>query len=110
MFIRIKKGKAKDGGFVIRDNVHITRKELMVLMLVSNGISHQKIATRLGIKLQSVRNYLQDITRKLRAENQSHAVALCLRYGMMEMPLDTVDKEDSLYVWCFSLSKNLYER
>ncbi len=98
MFITIKKGEAKDGGFIIRDNVHITRRELMVLMLMANGISNEKIATKLRIKLQTVRNYLQNITKKLRAENQTHAVALCFRYGMLEMP--SQDVGGSLYVWC----------
>lgn len=98
MFIAIKKGKAKDGGFIIMDNVHITRRELMVLMLMANGISNEKIAKRLGIKLQTVRNYLHNITRKLRAENPTHAVALCMHYGMLEMPLQGVG--ESLYVWC----------
>ena len=98
MFIAIKKGKAKDGGFIIMDNVHITRRELMVLMLMANGISNEKIAKRLGIKLQTVRNYLHNITRKLRAENPTHAVALCMHYGMLEMPLQDVG--ESLYVWC----------
>ena len=101
MFIKLKKGKAKDGGFVIKDNIHITRRELMVLMLMANGISNERISKRLGIKLQTVRNYLQNITRKLRAENQTHAVSLCIHYGMLEMPLDMVeDEEESLYVWC----------
>lgn len=101
MFITIKKGKAKDGGFIIRDNVHITHKELRILNLMANGISNEKIAKRLGIKLQTVRNYLHNITKKLRAENSTHAVALCIRYGMMEMPLDDFGIEvPSLYKWC----------
>ena len=99
MFITIKKGKAKDGGFIIRDNVHITRRELMVLMLRANGINNEKIAKRLGIKLQTVRNYLQNITKKLMADNPTHAVALCMRYGMLELPLG--NGGGSLYVWCF---------
>ena len=100
MFITIKKGKDKDGGFVIMDNVHITRRELMVLMLMANGISNEKIAKKLGIKLQTVRNYLHNITKKLRAENPTHAVALCMHYGMLEMPIHTVGEEESVYVWC----------
>ena len=101
MFIEINKGKAKDGGFIIMGNVHITRRELMVLMLMANGISQEKIGSRLRIKLQTVRNHLQNITKKLRAENQTHAVALCINYGMLKLPLREITEEEaSLYVWC----------
>lgn len=100
MFITIKKGRATDGGFIIGDNVHITRRELVVLMLMANGIKNEKIAERLKIKLQTVRNYLQNINKKLRAENQAHAVALCIRYGMLELPMKDVGEGSSLYVWC----------
>lgn len=106
MDIFVKKGDAKDGGFIIRDKVHITSRELMVLMLMANGISNEQIAKRLGIRLQTVRNHLQNMIKKLKAENTAHAVSLCIHYGMLKLGWDeggSVDdegKEKSLYVWC----------
>ncbi len=101
MFISSRKGDAKDGGFIVSENIHITRREVQILSLMANGIRNEKIAKRLGIKLQTVRNHLQNIAKKLRAENQAHAVALCVKYGILELPLDDFGVEEpSLYKWC----------
>lgn len=106
MNIYIKKGDAKDGGFLIRGNVHVTRRELMVLMLMANGISNVEIAKRFGIKLQTVRYHLRNIVKKLRAGNLANAVAMCIHFGMLRIAwyedrsVDDEGREKSLYVWC----------
>jgi len=101
MDMLIIKGGARGGGFIIRENVHISRRELQALMLMANGLSNEKIAERLGIKLQSVRNHLHNITKKLRAETQAHALALCIHYGMLRLPVHGVKEKISDYAWCY---------
>ena len=101
MFIWLADSKEKEGGFTIRDTVHISRRELMVLVLMANGIDNENIAKRFGIKIQSVRNHLQNITKKLGAKNKAHAVALCIRYGMLRIIERPEDAKESDFVWCY---------
>jgi DNA-binding NarL/FixJ family response regulator len=49
---------------------HLTRRELQVAQLVSQGMSNRRIAETLGIREQSVKNLVSMLMRKLRCENR----------------------------------------
>jgi DNA-binding NarL/FixJ family response regulator len=51
-------------------NPHLTRRELQVAQLVSQGMSNRRIAETLGIREQSVKNLVSMLMRKLRCENR----------------------------------------
>lgn len=48
----------------------LTFRELQVARFISTGLSNQAIADRLGISLQTVKNYTQTIYKKLMVKNR----------------------------------------
>ncbi len=58
---------------------HLTPRELDILKLASNGMSHKQIALELGIARQTIKNHATKLFLKLRANNMVHAVATALR-------------------------------
>jgi DNA-binding NarL/FixJ family response regulator len=81
----------------------LTGAELEVLKLAANnGLSMKEIAVKLGGKERAlsdntIRRHLAHIYEKLGARNQSHAVALAIKSGLISaeeaMPSDTMDGE-----------------
>jgi DNA-binding NarL/FixJ family response regulator len=61
----------------------ITRREFQVLALISGGLTTAQIAARLGISAKTVENRKQALFTKLGVQNQSHAVAVAMRTGLL---------------------------
>jgi len=61
----------------------LTPKEIQILVLISGGFTTQQIADRLGISAKTVENRRQMIFAKLNVQNQSHAVAVAMRAGLL---------------------------
>lgn len=61
----------------------LTQRELQVLALISGGWTTAQIGERLGISTKSVENRKQSLFVKLGVQNQSHAVAVAIRTGLM---------------------------
>jgi DNA-binding CsgD family transcriptional regulator len=61
----------------------LTQRELQVLALISGGSTTQQIADRLGISIKTVENRRQSLFTKLGVQNQSHAVAVAMRAGLL---------------------------
>lgn len=61
----------------------LTRREIEILGLASNGIATDKIAERLSISLSTVRNHFKKIYSKLGVHCRSEAVALALRCNLL---------------------------
>ncbi len=64
----------------------LTRREREILELMVNGIETKSIATRLGLRVNTVRNHIQHILMKLDAHSKLEAVAIALREGLVSRP------------------------
>jgi DNA-binding NarL/FixJ family response regulator len=67
----------------IRGHDSLTRREVQVLALISGGSTASQIADRLGISVKTVENRKQALFAKLGVQNQSHAVAVAMRTGLL---------------------------
>jgi DNA-binding NarL/FixJ family response regulator len=61
----------------------LTRRELDVLMLLSEGLQHEEIGRRLGISAETVRTHLRKASTRLGAATRTQAVAKALRLGLI---------------------------
>lgn len=95
--MRISKGNAKDGGYILAGEIHIKRRELEVLSMIAHGLSNEEIAARFGVKAQSVINIANNVMKKLNAKNRTHAVSIALNKKMLSMD---ADRPKSGYLWC----------
>ena len=64
-----------------RDN--LTRKELLVLHLLAEGLSNSELAERLFVAETTVRTHLRNINSKLGARNRTEAIAVSRRAGLI---------------------------
>ncbi|MFD0358273.1 response regulator transcription factor [Streptomyces sp. NPDC127110] len=60
-------------------------RPLQIMKLVATGMDNHEIADRLFLSPNTVKTHLAHAFRVLRARNRSHAVALCLTYGLIEV-------------------------
>lgn len=63
--------------------VHLTPRERQVLMGLARGLSAEQTGYRLGITKDTVKSHLRTAYATLRARNGAHAVAICLKYGLL---------------------------
>ncbi len=61
----------------------LTRRELEVLRMMSQGWRSPQIASDLGLSLHTVRNHIRHIRRKLGATTQMQAVLAAMRLGIL---------------------------
>lgn len=59
----------------------LTRREIDVLKLAAEGLSNQAIGRRLGLQMNTVKNYLRSVHRKLGARSRTEAVMMAARAG-----------------------------
>ena len=88
--------RAVQGGHVVVDlgashtlfnngtpQVPLRRIETQILQLLAQGLSHEEIATGLGISRSTLKRYLKQIEAKLNARNRVQAVARAAREGLI---------------------------
>jgi DNA-binding NarL/FixJ family response regulator len=63
----------------------LTERELSVLHAISKGCSNKIIGAELGISEHTIKNHVQSILAKLRANDRTHAVTIALQRGFIEM-------------------------
>lgn len=95
--IVFRKGQAADGGFVLGDSIHITKRELEALAMVANGLENADIAKRMGVGVNTVRNHIYNVTQKLRANNRTHAVVAGLEKGLLALAKNGMESTDYVY-------------
>jgi DNA-binding NarL/FixJ family response regulator len=61
----------------------LTPRELAVLELIADGLSHEQIGARLGIGTETVRTHGKKATARLGATTRTQAVATALRLGLI---------------------------
>lgn len=64
-------------------DIGLTKRELDVLALVADGLSHEQIGERLGIGAETVRTHLRKACTRLGAAGRTQAVATALRLGLI---------------------------
>jgi DNA-binding NarL/FixJ family response regulator len=67
-------------------NLHasgLTTREIEVLGLIAEGNDTKEIADELRYSERTIKNIVQDITRRFGLRNRSHAVAYALRHGLI---------------------------
>ena len=61
----------------------LTPREREVLELVAQGLSNKAIASELSLRLNTVRNHVQNVLNKLGAHSKLEAVAIATRSGLL---------------------------
>lgn len=61
----------------------LTERELAVLALTADGLSHEQIGERLGIGAETVRTHMKKACIRLGASTRTQAVAAALRLGLI---------------------------
>ncbi len=64
----------------------LTARELDVVRLLVRGCSNQEIAVELNLSVNTVRNHLQAVLRKLAVRSRLEAAATALRLGLVAPP------------------------
>lgn len=59
----------------------LTRREIDVLTLAGEGLSNAQIGRRLNLQMNTVKNYLRSVHRKLGASSRTEAVMIAARAG-----------------------------
>jgi len=85
MGIRIKKGNAGDGGFIIGGNIHVTRREIEALVMVAEGYDNEKAAAQLGVSYTTFRNHTYNVMKKLGANNRTEALVKAIENGIIDV-------------------------
>ncbi len=85
MGIRIRKGNASGGGFILEDKRHITKREIEALCLVANGMDNKKGADLMNVTVNTFRNHIQHIMEKLNAKNRASALVKAIENDMVEI-------------------------
>ena len=68
----------------VSDNA-LTPREVDVLRLVAGGNANKEIAARLSLTEETVKSHIRNILAKLGANDRTHAVAIGLRRGIIEL-------------------------
>lgn len=63
----------------------LTPRETQVLSHVATGAANRDIAASLGIAEETVKAHMKSILAKLQAKDRTHAVAIALRRGIIEL-------------------------
>ena len=61
--------------------IPLTPREFQVLKIISLGLSNQEIADSLGISIETVKEHVQNILRKLRVKDRTQAAVWAVRQG-----------------------------
>jgi DNA-binding NarL/FixJ family response regulator len=64
--------------------IHLTRRELEVLRLLTRGYSNRLIADELGVADETVKTHVNRVFRRLGVGNRTDAVAKALRTGLVK--------------------------
>lgn len=64
----------------------LTSRDCDILQCLAEGLSNPEIAERLFLAMNTVRNYVQGVLRKLGAHSKLEAVAIGYRLGVIDVP------------------------
>lgn len=79
-------GPVRTAGPLEPDGPGLTRREIEILQLVSDGLSNKEIGARLSITEGTVKNHVHNSLEKLQLENRIQAAAYVVRQGLGHRP------------------------
>ena len=82
-------GPIRSAGSATPEGPALTRREIEILQLVSEGLSNKEIGVRLSITEGTVKNHVHNALEKLHLENRIQAAAYVVRQGMGRRPEPT---------------------
>lgn len=66
-----------------RSGAALTDQETHLMLLLSQGHSYEAAGRQMHVSVNTVRNYIRSVYRKLHAHSRSEAVAQALRQGLI---------------------------
>lgn len=63
----------------------LSRREMQILLFVTQGLSNKQIASKLDISQQTVKNHMTAILKKLNVEDRTQAAVLALKQGWVRL-------------------------
>ena len=67
-----------------RTDTPLTRRELQVLRHIAMGLSNKEIAKSLAISVETVKEHVQNILRKVGASDRTDAAVRAVKMGMVD--------------------------
>lgn len=64
--------------------VSLTKRQREILQLLANGHSTSSAAEHLGLGAETIRSHTKGALARLKARDRTHAVAICLRNGLID--------------------------
>ena len=68
--------------------LHLSPRQIEVLMLLGEGLANKPIGRRLGISACTVKQHVQAILKEFGAANRLQAVIFAYRYGILASDLE----------------------
>lgn len=63
----------------------LSERQLAIIALAAEGAANKEIGERLSIAEDTVKTHLRVAFRRLKARTRAHAVAICIRTGLLEV-------------------------
>ena len=79
---RVKETMSRRRERVDRDEIPLTNRELQVLRHVALGLSNREIGRSLGISIETVKEHVQNILRKIDASDRTQAAVWAIKKGL----------------------------
>ncbi len=84
MGLKIVRGNGSDGGYVTKAGVHISLRELEALRLSALGLDNREAAEQMGISVNTYRNHVWGLMKKMGASNRANALLIAFENDMVE--------------------------
>lgn len=81
--LKLKLSRLRKPREPVRDDVPLTSRELQVLKLVALGLSNREIARALKVGVETVKEHIQNILRKLNLNDRTHAAVWAVRKDLI---------------------------
>jgi len=65
----------------VYEEIKPTPRQLEILQLIAYGYTYRKIALKLGISHQTIKNHLSDMRDRIKVDSTHQAVAIGIRKG-----------------------------
>lgn len=85
MGLKHLRGNAPDGGYIVEGDIHISYRALEAFYLSAIGLDNKEAAEHLGVSVNTYRNHVYGVMKKLGAGNKANALLIAIENGMFEV-------------------------
>lgn len=85
MGLKLIEGNATDGGYIIEGNTYVSYRGLEALYLSALGLNNKDAAEKMCISINTYRNHVYGVMKKLGAGNRANALLIAIENGMFEV-------------------------